>query len=101
MSESRKDIRAKLDPDLHAALVALAEADGVDIGEFVERELVKTIVERVRLITIAARALDRAGITGKLLGQTGNGRENQGSRGSRDGFEDLPGDRVPYIGGRR
>jgi hypothetical protein len=75
MSEPRKDIRAKLDPDLHAALCALADAEGVDIAVFVEREVVRAVIEKVRLVTLASTALQRSGLAGRLLGACGNGRD--------------------------
>lgn len=74
MSLDRKDIRAKLDPDTHAALQVLCEVDQLDIGEFVERELVKVIYERVHAATLIAERTARLGITG-------NRRESQGRAG--------------------
>ena len=74
MSLERKDIRAKLDPDTHAALQVLCEVDQLDIGEFVERELVKVIYERVHAATLIAERTARLGITG-------NRRESQGRAG--------------------
>lgn len=74
MALERKDIRAKLDPDMHMALTVLCEVDAVDIGEFVERELVKVIRERVHAATVIAQRTERLGITG-------NGREFQGVAG--------------------
>lgn len=74
MALERKDIRAKLDPDLHAALTVLCEVDGLDIGEFVERELVRVIKERVHAATLIAERTARLGISG-------NGRERPGTFG--------------------
>lgn len=65
MSLDRKDIRAKLDPDLHAALHVLCEIDGVDLGEFVERELVRVIRERVHAAKVIAERTACLGISGK------------------------------------
>jgi hypothetical protein len=70
MSLDRKDIRAKLDPDLHAALVVLCETDQLDIGEFVERELVRVIRRRVHEAHVIASKTPR-------LGKTGNVRESE------------------------
>lgn len=77
MSLERKDVRAKLDPDTHAALVVLAEIDQLDIGEFVERELVRVINERVHAATVIAERCARLGISGnrrESAGKTGSGR---------------------------
>jgi uncharacterized protein YqfA (UPF0365 family) len=71
MSLERKDIRAKIDPDYHAALLVLCEADHVDLGEFVERELRRVIEQRVHAASLIAARTARLGITG-------NGRELQG-----------------------
>lgn len=68
MSLERKDVRAKLDPDLHAALHVLCEIDSVDLGEFIERELVRVIRQRVHDATVIAARTARLGISG-------NGRE--------------------------
>lgn len=65
MALDRKDIRAKLDQDVHAALLVLAEIDQVDIGEFVERELVLVIRRRVHEATVIAERTARLGISGK------------------------------------
>ncbi len=74
MALERKDIRAKIDPDLHAALTVLCEVDGLDIGEFVEREVVRVIRERVHAATLIAERTARLGISG-------SGRERPGTHG--------------------
>jgi hypothetical protein len=68
MSLERKDIRAKLDPDMHEALSALCEGEGIDLGEFVERELVRVIKQRVHAATVIVERLSRRG-------KPGNSRE--------------------------
>lgn len=75
MALERKDIRAKLDPDLHAALAVLCEVDQLDIGEFVERELVRVIKERVHAATLIAERTARLGISGI-------NRESRGTAGA-------------------
>lgn len=76
MSLERKDVRAKLDPDMHTALAVLCEIDQLDIGEFVERELVAVIRARVHAATVIAERTARLGISGNL-------RESQGTPGNR------------------
>lgn len=77
MSLERKDVRAKLDPDTHAALTVLAEIDQLDIGEFIEREMVRVVYERVHAATVIAERCGRLGISGnrrESAGKTGRGR---------------------------
>ena len=78
MTLERKDIRAKLTPDMHAALTVLAEVDRLDIGEWIERELCRVIVDRVHAATVIAKACAAKGITGNRReepGTAGSGRE--------------------------
>lgn len=75
MSLDRKDVRAKLDADMHAALSILAEADDVDIGEFIERELLRVIRDRVHAASFIADRTASLGITGKANGKARSGRE--------------------------
>ena len=65
MGLERKDVRAKLDPDIHAALSVLCDVDQLDIGEFIERELVRVVKERVHAATVIAERTARLGISGK------------------------------------
>lgn len=68
MSLERKDIRAKLDPDIHEALTAICEADDIDLGAYIEREIERIVRKRVHdAQTIAAKV--------PRLGKTGSGRE--------------------------
>lgn len=64
MSLERKDVRAKLDPDMHAALKAIAEAEGLDDGEWIESVLVPEIKRRVHAATVIAERTARLGISG-------------------------------------
>jgi hypothetical protein len=68
VSLERKDVRAKLDPDMHEALTALCEAEEIDLGVFVERELVRVIKQRVHAATVIVERLARRG-------KAGSGRE--------------------------
>lgn len=72
----RKDIRAKLDPDMHAKLKAICDVDGVDMGEWIEAALLPLIEKRVHDAMVLASALQRQGITGsrrETPGKTGRG----------------------------
>jgi hypothetical protein len=66
MSLERKDVRAKLDPAWHGALSAVAEADGKDIGEWVEAVIVRELQRRVSEATVIAEAVSRLGISGNV-----------------------------------
>lgn len=75
MALERKDIRAKLDPDMHTALTVLCDVDGCDLGEFIERELVRVIVRRCHAASLIAERTQRLGISGKPSGMAGSDRE--------------------------
>jgi hypothetical protein len=75
MSTPRKDLRLKLNDDVHAALKAICAADGVDLRVFAERLIEAEVRERVRLVTVASTALQRTGIAARLLGTAGSCRE--------------------------
>lgn len=75
MSLERKDVRAKLDADMHQALTVLCEVDRIDLGEFVERELIRVIRTRVHEASVIAAGTAH-------LGKVGNRRESQGITGS-------------------
>ncbi len=75
MSIDRKDVRAKLDPEIHAQLRAICEIDGVDMGDFIEAALLPVIAKRVHDAMLLANALQR-------LGTSGSGREKPGVAGS-------------------
>lgn len=78
MSLERKDVRAKLDADWHEVLVKLCARDGVDVGEFIEREIERVLAERIHNWILDEGVIGGLGITGKLrdkLGTAGNGRK--------------------------
>lgn len=77
MSLDRKDIRAKLDPEWHEALVEICKREGIDLGVFVEREIERVLSERIHQSILDFEAIDGLGITGKIrekLGTAGKGR---------------------------
>ena len=75
MSLERKDIRAKLDPEIHAQLRVICEIDGVDMGDFIESALLPVIAKRVHDAMMLAQKLQR-------LGTSGSDREKPGAAGS-------------------
>jgi hypothetical protein len=64
MSLERKDVRLKLDPELHGALSEICAIDGVEIGEFVEHLLIPVIRKRCADAIALSRALREAGFSG-------------------------------------
>jgi hypothetical protein len=71
MSLDRKDIRAKLDPDWHEALIRICARDGIDVGEFIEREIERVLSERIHNWILDGAAIGGLGITGKLREKPG------------------------------
>jgi len=85
MALERKDIRAKLDADVHAQLKAICDVDEVDVGDFIESVLLPVIKKRVHDASVLAARLARLGITGsgrESPGVAGNDREWPGTSGS-------------------
>lgn len=75
MSLDRKDIRAKLDPEMHKWLTELCDVEGIDLGEFIERELGKVIVKRLHDAHRIAHATPTFGNNREKPGTSGSGRE--------------------------
>jgi hypothetical protein len=63
MSLPRKDLRVYLDPEVHAALLALAEVDGVEPAKLAEVVLQKYAIEHVQKCMLIAQRVDVAGLT--------------------------------------
>ena len=85
MSLERKDVRCKLRPDIHAAIIVLAEVDQLDIGEWVEREVERVVLARVHAAKVVAERCGRLGISGtawESAGIAGNRRDCPGTSGS-------------------
>lgn len=78
----RKDFRGKLDPKWHELMRAVADAEGVGDGEWIEALIVRELQRKVHVATVIASAARRAGIAGNAgesPGIAGNPRENQGN----------------------
>lgn len=75
MSLDRKDIRAKLHPDVHAAMAIICEADRLDHGEWIEALIEREVRRRVHEATVIAQGCAR-------LGMSGNSRELPGTAGN-------------------
>lgn len=77
MSLERKDIRAKLDPDVHRALQVLARVQGITDAELVEQILSPIIIRRVHEATVIAAEASLTGRTGNLWESPGNAGNSQ------------------------
>ena len=64
MSLDRKDVRFRLDPDVHAAVTVLAEVAQVEIGEWLEMIVQREVVRRVHETTVLHERMARLGILG-------------------------------------
>ena len=63
MSLDRKDLRVYFGPELHAALVQLAELDRMEPSKLCEQVLEAYVIERVHAATLIAQKVDVAGLT--------------------------------------
>lgn len=64
MSLERKDIRAKLDPELHAALDEICEAAGTTHADWIESVIAPVLRQKVEDTLELAQRFLRRGITG-------------------------------------
>lgn len=62
MSLDRKDLRVYLSPEVHAALVVLADATRLEPAKLVEIEVERFVLERVHAATVIAARVDVAGL---------------------------------------
>jgi hypothetical protein len=77
MALPRKDLRIKLDAEMHQALAIIASCDGEDISHLAEQVVCDFIRQRVHDATVLAERLTRLGTTGKnrlMTGTSGSGK---------------------------
>ncbi len=67
MSLERKDLRLKLDHDIHAGLSMLAEIEDCDMGKLVEELVIEYVEQRLREANVISERAKRIGICGTLL----------------------------------
>lgn len=78
MSIERKDVRAKLDPEVHEALSRICERDGVDLGVYVEDLIEKTVMDELHKYMLSRSKFEDLGLIGKIresAGTPGKGRK--------------------------
>ena len=71
MSLERKDVRFKVDADVHQAIAVLSEVAQADIGEWIEMVVIREVTRRIHEASVIAERTARLGITG-------SGRDSQG-----------------------
>lgn len=64
MSLERKDVRFKLDEDMHVALSEFADIDRLEKQELVEQVIVEYLQRRIRDVTLVSERLRRRGLSG-------------------------------------
>jgi len=64
MSLERKDVRAKLDPELHAALDEICEQLGTTHADWIESIIAPVLHKRIAETIELAQRFQRRGITG-------------------------------------
>jgi hypothetical protein len=69
----RLDIRCKLDPEWHEVLTRVAARDGKDIGEYVEKILVKALSKRLHEHTLDKQYFADLPAAGQKRDATGKG----------------------------
>lgn len=72
MSLERKDVRLKLDPDMHRAVSNLSDRDQLDIAEWVEKVVVAAVLRRAHAARLDAEATAHLGTTGIAAGIIGD-----------------------------
>ncbi len=75
MALDRKDIRAKLDPNMHRALTIICDADHMDICDWVEQLVVNEVRRRVHEAQSIAAEVSDLGITSHQRDFPGLGRK--------------------------
>lgn len=63
MALERKDLRVYFDAEIHQALVALAEIDGVEPGKLAELAVEEYVLRRVHAAKVVAERVDVAGLS--------------------------------------
>lgn len=81
MSLERKDVRFKLDADMHEALVAICEAKGLDIAKFIEALLVAEIQRLTHEASVITDRIRGQGTAGRARGPFGKNGERSGGQG--------------------
>jgi hypothetical protein len=71
MSLPRKDLRPYFDHDVHAAIKAIAESEGVEPGAWIEQVIVGVVKKRVGQASLVINALNESGALGTFTDSRG------------------------------
>lgn len=75
MSLDRQDVRFKLSADMHAKLKAICAVDDIDMGVYVEMQLIPVIEKRIHDAMVLANELQHQGLTGIRPVKAGSNRD--------------------------
>ena len=78
----RKDLRVYFSPELHAALLALADVDRIEPAKLVEQVIEQYVVDRVHAAMVIAQRVDVAGLARLRPVSPGNARMDPVLHGS-------------------
>jgi len=71
VSLPRKDLRPYFDHDIHAAIKAVAESEGVEPSAWIEQVIVGVIKKRVSQASLVITALEQSGALGTFTDSRG------------------------------
>lgn len=66
MSLPRKDLRPYFDHDIHAAIKAISEAEGVEPSAWIEQVIVGVVNKRVHQASVVIESLKESGALGSF-----------------------------------
>lgn len=82
MSLDRKDLRVYFSPEVHRALLVLADVDRLEPSKLVEQIVEQYVIDRVHAATVIAQKADVAGLSRLRPVSAGHDRITPGEPGS-------------------
>jgi hypothetical protein len=71
MALPRKDLRPYFDHDIHAAIKAVAEVEGMEPAAWIEQVIVGVVTKRVSQASLVITALEESGSLGTFTDKRG------------------------------
>lgn len=90
MSLDRKDLRVYFSPEVHAALLALADVDRLEPSKLAEQVLEQYVVDRCHAAMVIASRVDVAGLARLRPVSSGSARIDTDSTGTAAGRKGRP-----------
>lgn len=84
MSLDRKDLRCYFSPEVHAALLALADVDRMEPAKLAEQVIEQYVIDRVHAAMVIAQRVDVAGLARIRPVSPGSARMEPVDSGRRD-----------------